>query len=179
MRRTHPGFYGAALAYCLLLAGCDAVALDNGETVILRPTATFSFDFQVNAPQPSLTIAANNQVDISGQLENFTKDEIVNATVTRVTLTRIQPAGRDLNELMETVALALTASGASNARVAAASALPADNEAALSVISAAVTSHVKAPRFGASLSFEDLAAPNNGIYRFDVTVELRVELEGV
>ena len=81
---------------------------------------------------------------------------------------------------MDAVTLELTASGTSAATVAQQAGLPASAEGTLTVSgSPGVTSHVKAPSFGAALTFTNLAVPALGVYRFDVSVRLRIEVEGV
>lgn len=171
----------AALAALLLfLPACDTVADLGNENVILTRDVTFSFDFMVDTPQAALRATSTNQVDLSGQLEGFTKAEILSATVTSARLTRVQPVRADLAELMDAVLLELTASGGSATTVAQQAGLPASAEGALTVSgSPGVTSHVKAPSFGAALTFTNLAVPALGIYRFEVTVRLRIEVEGV
>lgn len=163
----------------LLLPACDTVDLGNGETVLLTRQVTFDFDFQQSGAQDSRRVTSSNSIDLTGQLEGFLKSEILSATVTAVTLRRDQPVGRDLSSLMSGVEVELTASGASAATVARATTLPASNQASLTTTSASVTAQTRADRFGAALTFTDLAAPPGGVYGFTLTVTLRVEVEGV
>ena len=170
----------ALAALLLLLPACDTVGEIGNENVILTRDATFAFDFQVDAPQASLRATSTNQVDLAGQLEGFTKAEILSATVTSARLTRIQPVRADLSELMNAATLELTASGASATSIAQLASPPASAEAQLTITgSPAVTSHVKASSFGAALTFTNLAVPSLGVYRFEATVRLRIEVEGV
>jgi hypothetical protein len=122
-------------------------------------------------------VASENRVDLTSQLEGFSKSEILSATVVSATLFRRQPVEANLGELMDAVALQLDAAGLSRAQVAGLQGLPDDNEATLDLASTGnVTGFVRAPTFGAVLNFTGLDAND---YVFEVRLRLRIQVEGV
>lgn len=169
------------LAAVVLLASCDTV---NPTDNIILPEKTVSFRFEIGpdgiSPGETITVEAEDPVDLGSALnaDGFTKAEVLSATVTRVELERVSPAGVDLS-ILEEAEVALVASGVSSRTIASSSSLPDDPATTLSISgSSDATSFVTASSFEGVLTIVPAVVPQ-GLLVMRATVSLRVEVEGV
>ena len=168
-------------ALMALMASCDTV---NPTDNIILPEKTFSFRFEINAADlsqgESFAVEAEDPVDLGPALsaDGFTKAEVISATVTRVELERVSPAGVDLS-ILDQAQVALVAAGGASRTIASSSSLPDDPSTTLSISgNSDATSFVTAPSFEGVLTIVPDAVPQ-GLLVMRATVSLRVEVEGV
>lgn len=169
---------GVALFGCLLvLAACDTVAPEP----ITLPVRDVTFEFAFRSDTlggGEIVVASANRANLAGQLEGFSKEEILAAEVVSVELERIEPPLTNLDALLTSAALELTVDGGAPRTVGTASSLPADFEADLTPSGGDVGAVLRAPSFGARLRLVPRTLPDDR-FEFQVRVALRIEVEGV
>lgn len=171
----------------VLTSGCDATA--TSETVTLQPkTITFEFpQFSADDEQGgTVQINSLNQEDLASELraDGFTRDEVVQATITRVELER-----RSIGSSAETApkVFGFLVSGEAQLTQGSMTQTIAERDAfdpnaavtPMDITSGNATSFVSAPSpFGARLNL-DVDNIGTGPFRVALNITFRIEVEGV
>ncbi len=165
----------------LTLAGCDTLE-DGTETVLLQKEATFRFEFAAESVPPGkdVTFTSRDQVDLSNNLDGFAKSEIVAAEVVSANLQRIQPPLTSLNQIVRAAELQIVSEGLSGVTVARQNDFPAGPATSLTVNSVQdVSAHLRKPAFGLTLTMTPADLEPLEDYALEVTVRLRITVEGL
>lgn len=162
-------------AMLLVFTACDVINPD--ETVILTPSFTYDFAFNVEEGDGTLRAESTNAPSISQLLERtFRADEVISATVTSAQLERSLPPGRALNTIFDTATLDLV--NGTSVTVAAMSSPPGSRSGSMSVNSPDITGLFQGDDIPAALEL-DFITDEQEQYAFTANVRFRIEVEGV
>ena len=169
----------AVLLAAAVLYGCDT--LTEGETIALQPKeVTFRFEFNENqfTPGQPVTINARDAVDLGPELEDdgYGKDEVVSARITAAELRRVNP--QFSLSMLSDFSLRLVSAG-SETTVASQSSFSDGSTSSLQLgPTRDVENFVRQTSFSAEAQFTPGNLPD-GDYVLTVTLELRIEVEGL
>lgn len=172
------GVAGAAL----VLYGCDTL-VDGGETIFLQPkqvTFRFTVASEQLTPNSAVTLPAVAAVDLGTLVsqDGYTKADVVSVRIENAVLRRRQPLAVNLG-FLRNVDVSLHAQAGSPVSVATLASPPADNMASLQVVSGRdVAAQVTGQSFSARLQFVPITVLPNEDYELEVTLDLRIEVEG-
>ncbi len=165
-----------ALAALVTLGACDTA----GDNSVFLSDRDVEFVFRVDGSQlaagQSKTLTSVATATLQGQLDGFSRDEIVAARVKAARLARVLPPGESLGSLLQQVQVGV-ASGAAQP-VASAASLGTGNTQALQTTGTDVAAILKRETFGAQLTLVPAKAVT-GLVEFKVTLTLAVEVEGL
>ena len=164
-----------------VLHGCDVV---EGGSIFLQPKeVVFRFEFSSDDLEvgQAVVIPATNSVDLGDDLlaDGFSKGEVLSATVSSATLERINPIGVQMSFLSEVV-VNLQVTGLSATTVARQSSLPDSRTAGLTIQpNINIANYVARSSFGSNISITPVEILANEDYVLELTLAIRIEVEGV
>ncbi len=168
MRRFLP----LLLLVTLSIAACDTT---EGGTVFLAPrdvSFTYTVNFDNVTPGEQATVQANETVSLNGRLDGFQPSEIVAARVTAVRIERLSPITRTLGALLSSAQVSVGSQTVASGTIA-----DIAREAPITVVSNSVEGALRSG-FGSTLAFVPKAGIS-GDFRFQVTLTLAIEVEGL
>ena len=168
----------------LTLAGCSEDLVGGGEPVILSFTEEVQFEFTSEAAMmmgQTTEILASDRIDLAEEMrrQGFGKAEVLSATVESARL-RVQfPLGVNA-DFLNAATLQIEAAEQPGATVATQTDFPSAREATLDVRAGEnVIGYVTAPDFGLVLEVDPAELQNEEDYQLRLTIQFRVEFEGV
>lgn len=162
------------------VSGCDTIE-DSGTRPVLDEEVTLRFEIDASAFEAGedLTVQSANEIDLEGRLEGFAKGEIFSASVTEVELELLSPPGTNLQPLVNSATVFLTASGLNAVQIGSDSSMPANFRKSLQTIATGdVGSYLAASSFRGRLGLNaGAAAPDDVV--FLVHVAFRITFESI
>ena len=168
----------------LTLAGCSEDLVGGGEPVILSFTEEVQFEFTSEAAMmmgQTTEIPASDRIDLAEEMrrQGFGKAEVLSATVESARLQVQFPLGVNA-DFLNAATLQIEAAEQPGATVATQTDFPSAREATLDVRAGEnVIGYVTAPDFGLVLEVDPAELQNEEDYQLQLTIQFRVEFEGV
>lgn len=168
------------LLIVVFVSGCDTIE-EPGTRPVLDHDVTLRFEIDQSAFEAGeeLTVQSSNSIDLEGRLQGFSKGEIFSANITEVELELLSPPGTNLQPLVSSASVALTASGLNPVQVASDNSMPANFRKSLqSVTGSDVGSYLAASSFRGRLTL-NAAGPASDDVVFLVHVSFRITFEAI
>ena len=165
-----------------MLYGCDSL-VDGGETVFLQPkSVTFRFEFPSESVSPNTeaSVPSAASVDLGPLVaqDGYTKSNVISVQIESAELRRRQPPNVNLNFIRD-VEVFLQGPGGGAVSVATLGSPPAATSGNLQVTGGRdVATQVTGQNFSARLDFVPTNVLPDEDYELEVTLRLRIEVEG-
>lgn len=162
----------------LLVTGCDALDIAPGDSIFLNTSQVICFEFTGITAGESKSITSTDAIDLSAFLADraSSKDEILGAEVTDITLRMRFPGQGDLSTIEEaTIALQ---SGSTTRNVGSSNSLGSGRNVIIPSTSSNIGSILQAASFRGVLDVTGMETTQED-FLLEVEVEISIEVQGV